>query len=63
MFGIFNLGAFMGGPIFGRFGSKVGPRVLYTVGGFAQGICGILFGLLAYVDNVNAFVGLSYFLR
>ncbi len=28
-----------------------------------QGIGGICFGLLEYVNNTNAFIGLSYFLR
>ena len=63
VFGVFNLAAFLGGPIFGRYGGRIGPRVLYMTGGFLQGICGLTFGFLKYVDNVGAFIGLSYFLR
>ena len=63
VFGVFNLGAFLGGPIFGRFGGKIGPRILYTVGGFVQGICGFVFGFLTFVDNTSAFISLSYLLR
>ena len=63
VFGIFNLAAFLGGPIFGKYGSMIGPRMLYIAGAFLQGICGLAFGFLAYVEETNAFIVLSYFLR
>ena len=63
VFGIFNLAAFLGGPIFGRFGGRIGPRILYMVGAFLQGLCGFLFGFLQYVNETNTFIILSYFLR
>ena len=30
---------------------------------FFQGICGMAFGFLTYVENVNVFLGLSYAIR
>jgi len=63
VFGIFNLAAFLGGPIFGKFGGRIGPRMLYTVGAFLQGISGLLFGFLAFVEDTSTFIILSYFLR
>ncbi len=63
MFGIVNLAAFIFCPIFGRLGKRIGPKIVYNVGGFTQGLSGILFGLLVYVDDTDAFIWLSYLLR
>ena len=63
VFGIFSLAAFLTAPLFGRYGSLVGPKVLYNAGAFVQAACGFAFGFLAYIDNVNVFLGLSYLLR
>ena len=63
VFGIIHLAAFISAPIFGRLGPKLGPKLVYNVGGIAQGVVGILFGFLEYVDNVAIFLGLSYLLR
>jgi MFS family permease len=37
VFGSANLAAFIFAPIFGRFGSKIGPKLLYNVGAYVQG--------------------------
>ena len=63
VFGIANLAAFIFAPIFGRFGTKIGPKILYNSGAYLQGICGLCFGFLAYIESANLFIGLSYLLR
>ena len=63
MFGIANLAALIFAPIFGAYGTQIGPKWLYNLGAFIQGICGISFGFLVYVEGVAPFLGLSYLLR
>jgi hypothetical protein len=63
VFGIANLAAFLFAPIFGRYGTKIGPKILYNCGAYLQGICGICFGFLTYINSANLFIGLSYLLR
>ena len=63
MFGIVNFATFLYAPIFGKFGKKHGPKLLHNSGAYLQAICGIAFGFLTYIDNVNLFIGLSYLLR
>jgi MFS family permease len=36
VFGIANLAAFLSAPVFGRYGPKIGPKVLYNFGAFLQ---------------------------
>jgi hypothetical protein len=50
-------------PIFGRYGAQIGPKILYNCGAYLQGICGVAFGFLTYIENANLFIGLSYLLR
>ena len=50
-------------PIFGKYGTRIGPKLLYSGGAVVLGVCGVLFGFLEYVDDVNLFIGLSYLLR
>ena len=57
------MAAFITAPFFGRYGSKLGPKLLYNTGAFAQAFAGLSFGFLDYVDNTAAFLGLSYTLR
>jgi hypothetical protein len=63
VFGISNLAAFLTAPIFAKFGPMIGPKYLYNTGAFLQALVGLAFGFLDYLENVNAFLGLSYFLR
>ena len=63
MFGIVSLAAFIFSPIFGHYGERIGPKLLYNVGGLVQGVGGVCFGLLEFVKNTAAFIGLSYLLR
>ena len=50
-------------PFFGKFSTRIGTKLLYNSGAYLQAICGIAFGFLTYIDNVNLFIGLSYLLR
>ena len=63
VFGIFNMAAFITAPFFGRYGSQIGPKLLYNTGGIVQALTGISFGFLDYIDNTTTFLGLSYTLR
>ena len=63
VFGIANLTGFLFAPLFGRFGAKIGPKLLYICGVFLQGAAGFSFGFLVYAPNTMAFLGMSYFLR
>ena len=63
VFGIFSLTAFIFAPLFGRYGGKVGSKVLFTVGAFTQGIVGIVFGFLDFIPTATPFLTLSYILR
>ncbi len=57
------MAAFLFAPVFGRWGAKIGPKLLYNSGAYLQGICGVAFGFLTYIDGANLFIGLSYLLR
>ena len=63
VFGITNLAAFIFAPIFGAYGTQIGPKLLYNCGAFLQAISGICFGLLSFVQKLAPFLGLSYLLR
>jgi MFS family permease len=63
VFGVFNLAAFLFSPIFGRYGTKVGLKLLYNTGAFVQALAGIGFGFLEYIDDTTTFLGISYLLR
>jgi MFS family permease len=63
VFGITNMAAFLTAPFFGRYGSKLGPKLLYNTGAFVQAIAGISFGFLDYIDDTTTFLGLSYTFR
>ena len=63
VFGVISLTGFIFCPFFGHFGEQLGPKGVVVLGGTAQGISCILFGLLAQMDNVTWFIMLSYLLR
>ena len=63
VFGISNLVALLTAPIFGAYGNKIGAKYVYNFGTFVQAIAAISFGFLTYIENLQAFLGLSYFLR
>jgi MFS family permease len=63
VFGITNMAGFIAAPFFGRFGSRLGPKLLYNTGAFVQAIAGFSFGFLDYIDDTATFLGLSYALR
>ena len=63
MFGCENLAAFLAGPIFVKFGTRIGLRHLFITGAISHTISMVLFGFLSYVDNTLVFMILSYLLR
>ena len=63
VFGIAPLAAFVASPLCGIYGEKIGVKILYNFGAFAQGISTGLMGFLEYVDQTDTFLGLSYALR
>ena len=63
VFGICNIAAFFFAPIFGRFGEKIGPVVLFRIGAFTNGLFGLAFGALAFVEDTTLYITLSYVLR
>ena len=58
VFGCSSLAAFAFGPIFGAYGVRIGPKLLYNLGGLTQGIVGVLFGSLDYVQNTTGLFSL-----
>ena len=63
VFGIANLSLFIFSPIFGKYGTKIGPKICFNAGAVLQGISGFLFAFLPYFDSTAAFIGLAYVLR
>ena len=53
VFGCSSLAAFLFGPIFGTYGERIGPKLLFNLGGLTQGIVGIMFGSLDYIGNTT----------
>jgi MFS family permease len=51
VFGIVSLAGFISSPIFGKYGEKIGPKLVYNIGGFTQGIVGILFGTMSVTQR------------
>ena len=63
VYGTLSLAAFIFAPIIGRYGGKVGSKVLFNIGAFTQGLVGILFGFLDFVETTTSFLCLSYTFR
>ena len=63
VFGIASLASLISTPIMGMYAAKIGVKRVFNSGAFIQGLCGISFGFLIYLDSLSAFLGLSYFLR
>nr|CAD7570122.1 unnamed protein product [Timema californicum] len=63
VFGVFELVAFLCCPIFGKYINVVGAKTMLNVGIFVAAISCMLFGLLDFVHEHAAFIGLSFALR
>ena len=63
VFGIANLSLFIFSPIFGKYGTKIGPKICFNAGAVLQGVSGFLFAFLPYFDSTGAFIGSAYVLR
>ena len=59
-FGIVDLAALLSSPFFATFGERIGPKLLYTAGGFIQGLSGLGKACLGYVDSSGLFLTISY---
>ncbi|CAL8093265.1 unnamed protein product [Orchesella dallaii] len=63
VFGVFELTMFLVSPIYGKYMSKIGPRVVFNAGIFITGTCCVLFGLLDQIQDRVWFIGLSFLIR
>nr|CAD7452823.1 unnamed protein product [Timema tahoe] len=63
VFGVFELVAFLFCPVFGKYINVVGAKTMLNVGIFVAAISCMLFGLLDFVHEHAAFIGLSFALR
>ena len=63
VFGFAFLAAFISAPVFGAYGDRIGAKLLYNGAGFLQGLSGVLFGLLSFVEDKSTFLACSYLLR
>jgi hypothetical protein len=63
VFGIVHLVSFLASPFFARYGGAMGPARVFNFCGFVETLAGFLFGFLDYVQDLHAFLGLSYLLR
>jgi len=63
VFGIVNLAAFISAPLYGKFGNQIGAKLVYNTGAMMQALGALLFGFLTFVNNIGAFLGISYLLR
>ena len=61
--GTAHFSAFATSLIVGVYGSRVTPKFLLNFSGIAQGMSGILLGLLQFVQNKILFLSCSYILR
>ena len=63
VFGIMPLAAFFAAPLFGRYGEVFGAKNTYNFGALVQAIITISLGSLVYIENMYAFLAISYTLR
>ena len=63
VFGIANLSLFIFAPVFGKYASRVGLKRCFISGAVIQGLCGIFFAFVPYLENVALFLSMSYLLR
>ncbi len=57
VFGIANLSLFMFSPFFGKYGTKIGPKLCFNIGAVMQGVSGFLFAFLPYLKTTGSFIG------
>ena len=50
-------------PVFGKYEYKIGIKTCFNIGAIMQGVSGLLFAFVPYLDNVAMFLSLSYVLR
>ena len=63
VFGIANLSLFVFGPVFGKYGSKMGLKLCFNLGAVMQGISGFLFCFVPSFKDAAIFLTCSYLLR
>ena len=57
------MAGFIAGPVFGKFGNRIGVHWMLKIGSLIQGIAGALFGFLVFIKDTTLFITLSYLLR
>ena len=63
VFGVYSLAGLISSPFFSKYGSNISPRYLYIPGALVIALCTLVFGALHFIENLNAFLCLSYILR
>ena len=63
VFGIYSLVGFISSPLFGKYGSKFSPGLLYNPSAFVLSACTLAFGYLSYIEDLTLFLSLAYILR
>ncbi|XP_072382231.1 MFS-type transporter SLC18B1-like [Diabrotica undecimpunctata] len=63
VFGIFEFVVFLISPIYGANLNRIGPKLMFNVGGYTIGVCAILFGLLDKIEDRYPFIILSFIIR
>ncbi|XP_077868040.1 LOW QUALITY PROTEIN: MFS-type transporter SLC18B1-like [Saccoglossus kowalevskii] len=63
IFGCFSLTMFIMSPIFGKFISQIGCKVMFLAGSFLCGVCAIIYGFLNNLDSRPVFVASCFIVR
>lgn len=63
VFGIFELTVFLVSPIYGRFMSRWGPKLINNAGILTVSVMCILFGFLDRLESTETFIGFSFAVR
>ena len=57
------MAGFISAPIFGRYGAKLGSKIIFTAFVFTNAVCAICFGLLTYIYNTAIFLVVAHVIR
>lgn len=63
VFGVFELTVFLVSPIYGRFMTRLGPKLINNAGIFIVSVMCIVFGFLDRIKNSDTFIGFSFAVR
>lgn len=63
VFGVFELTVFLVSPIYGRFMTRLGPKLINNSGIFTVSIMCIVFGFLDRIQDTDTFIGFCFAVR